>query len=419
MDNGLSKLGERTKDPPISWLMKVALDKPELISLAAGFTDGETLPVSDVRKIVSQLCKDVKYARNALQYGSTQGDPELRKLTAQRVKDLDCADSASYSAERVLITNGSQQLLYIIVEALCDAGDIVLVEAPTYFVFLGILQSHGIKPRSVKIESDGININQLQKILEELSSSGEIKRVKFLYSITYAQNPTSITTSLQKKIQTIRILKSFEKYAGHPIYYVEDAAYRELSFIEDVPSSLTYTPCADRVIYAGTYSKPFATGIRIGYGIIPHALIKVFCRIKGNQDFGSPNFLQKIILRAIESGIYDQHLKVLSKRYLKKAHIMKSAIEKYFDSTCKWTMPGGGMYFWLSLPPGVKTGLKSKFFSMAIQNNVLYVPGELCYADDPEYPAPKNELRLSYGNATEEEITTGIERLGGIYKQLM
>jgi 2-aminoadipate transaminase len=140
----LSELGRRTEAPPISWLMSAALARPNLISLAAGFTDSESLPVAETRALLDAICRSARRGRAALQYGSTPGDLVLRQLTAQRLQRLDRAAGRqdSYAPERMIISNGSQQLLYMVTEALCDPGDLVLVEDPTYFVLLSILQSH-------------------------------------------------------------------------------------------------------------------------------------------------------------------------------------------------------------------------------------------------------------------------------------
>jgi 2-aminoadipate transaminase len=228
--NVLSKMGQRIAVPPISWLMHAALSRPKLISLAAGFTDNSTLPVEISRKLLNEILRSPKIGQPALQYGITAGENNLRELTAKHLQKLDGGHDRAHSPEHVIITGGSQQLLYMTLEALCDEGDIILVEDPTYFVFLSILQSRGIKARGVKLERDGIDVVHLEKVLERLKKSGELGRVKALYLVTYFQNPTGATTSLAKKSAALKLLKKFGRAAGHPIYLLEDAAYRELSF---------------------------------------------------------------------------------------------------------------------------------------------------------------------------------------------
>jgi 2-aminoadipate transaminase len=395
--------------------MATALAQPNLISLAAGFTDPETLPVREVQGLLREILSAPRRGQMALQYGTTAGDPLLRDLTARRLCSLDAprlkADRCT--ADRVVITNGSQQLLYMVTEALCDPGDIVLVEDPTYFVYLGILQSHGIQARGIRMEPDGLSLAHLEEVLRTLKRSGDLRRVKLLYSVTYYQNPTGITTSEHKKAETLRLLREFEPAAGHPLYYLEDAAYRELRFGGvDVPSAMALAGSSDRILYAGTYSKPFATGIRVGFGLLPEPVLTAVLRIKGNHDFGSCNFAQQVLAQALQGGRFEAHLQALRKRYASKARLMEAGMKASFPSAVGWQTPQGGLYFWPRLPGRHRSGPRSALFRAALAKGVLYVPGELCYAIDPTRRRPSHELRLSFGNASAKELGTGLERLG-------
>ena len=488
----LSKMGQRTTEPPISWLMHAALSRPKLISLAAGFTDSASLPVAEARAALNQVLRSPKTGQPALQYGITAGDTTLRQLTARHLQKLDLqaasrlgvmkcwSDGAmnptphhsntpilhpeTYSSKRLLITSGSQQLLYLTAEALCNEGDIVLVEDPTYFVFLGILQSRGLRARAVRLERDGLDLAHLERVLQSLRRNGALRRVKLFYLVSYFQNPTGVTTGFQKKCGLLKLLKKFERAAGHPIYLFEDAAYRELCFQKDnqaqssgstpsprpsgeragarglglenhwapppapllvwrgegeVKSALAVPGAVDRVIYAGTFSKPFATGVRVGYGILPEPLFTAVKHIKGNHDFGTSSLLQHLVARVLASGIYGRHVARLQKRYAHKARVMKLAIKKHFPPAVEWWEPEGGLYFWVRLPRNVPTGVKSKVFSTALKNDVLYVPGEICYADDPARRKPNHEMRISFGNASEADIREGIKRLGKVLRKLI
>jgi 2-aminoadipate transaminase len=476
----LSKMGQRTTEPPISWLMHAALSRPKLISLAAGFTDNASLPVAEARTALNQVLRSPKTGQPALQYGITAGDTTLRQLTARHLQKLDLGGTPCrrpknqgrrhavppeiYSPDRLLITSGSQQLLYMTTEALCDEGDIVLVEDPTYFVYLSILQSRGLRARAVRLERDGLDLAYLESVLQSLKRSGELRRVKMIYLVSYFQNPTGVTTRFEKKSAALKLLKKFERDAGHPIYLLEDAAYRELRFQKDnkaqssvstpsprpsgerdgvrgfefeatgllspplssfsggegeVKSALAVPGAADRVIYAGTFTKPFATGARVGYGVLPEPVFTAVKHIKGNHDFGTANLLQQLFVRALASGIYGQHVARLQKRYAHKARVMKLAIKKHFPSAVEWWEPEGGLYFWARLPHGLPSGMKSKVFSAALKNDVLYVPGEICYADDPARKKPNHEMRISFGNASKENIREGIKRLGKVLRKFL
>lgn len=404
--------------------MKMALGRPQLISLAAGFTDNETLPVEETRAILEEVLGAGSNGQAALQYGTTLGDSELRELTAKELHERDGAanEASVYSPERLLITNGSQQLLYMLSEALCDPGDIVIVEDPTYFVFLGALQSHGTEIRGVALDTEGIDLEQMRSVLDQLANDGLLPRVKMVVLVSYYQNPTGITTSLERKAGLLRLLREYEPSAGHPIYVVEDAVYRDLCFAGgDTPSALALSvpEVSERVIYVGTYSKPFATGIRVGYGVLPELLMTVVGRIKGNQDFGTANLLQQAMVQAIRTGRYASHVTRIRQRYAEKAETMCRAIREHFPSEIEWRHPRGGLYVWARLPDAVPTGLDSELFQAALDDDVLYVPGELCYAEDPTRAKPNHEMRLSFGAVPQEQIQAGIERLGNVLRRFM
>jgi 2-aminoadipate transaminase len=422
MKSHLSKLGQRTVEPPISWLMHAALSQPDLISLAAGFTDNPSLPVGISHRLLNHVLRSPKTGQPALQYGITAGETNLRRLTARHLQKLDAAGatSKSHSWERVMITGGSQQLLYMTLEALCDEGDIILVEEPTYFVFLSILQSRGIRARGVRLERDGLDLAHLETVLKRLKKSGELRRVKMFYLVSYFQNPTGVTTSFRKKRGVLKLLKKFERAAGHPIYLLEDAAYRELRFKgPDIKSALMVRGAAERMIYTGTYSKPYAPGARVGFGLLPEPLFTSVQHIKGNHDFGTANLLQQLLAGALATGLYDKHVAKIEKRYGQKARVMKQALAEHFPPNVEIWESGGGLYFWARLPKNVSSGAKSKVFQTALKNNVLYVPGELCYADDPTRRKPDNEMRISFGSASEENIREGIARLGTVLRKFV
>jgi len=185
------------------------------------------------------------------------------------------------------------------------------------------------------------------------------------------------------------------------------------------PSALAVPGAAERVIYAGTFSKPFATGVRVGYGILPKPLFTAVKHIKGNHDFGTSNLLQHLVARALASGIYEQQVARLQKRYAHKARVMKLAIKKHFPPAVEWWEPEGGLYFWTRLPHGLSSGMKSKVFQAALKNDVLYVPGEICYADDPARRKPNHEMRISFGSASETDIREGIARLGAVLRKFL
>jgi 2-aminoadipate transaminase len=207
-------------------------------------------------------------------------------------------------------------------------------------------------------------------------------------------------------------VKHYERAAGHPIYIVEDAAYRDLRFEgEDVPSFKSLDPRNERVVYTNTLTKPFATGIKIGYGILPPALMRAVLYSKGNHDFGSSNFLQTILAQALAEKLYERHLPKIAVAYRRKRDAMVKELDKQLRKSGRYRKPAGGLYVWLELNAQMKTGTKSRLFRRALDAGVLYVPGELCYCQDSSRLIPQNCIRLSFGAPTVEQIRKGIRLL--------
>jgi len=184
-------------------------------------------------------------------------------------------------------------------------------------------------------------------------------------------------------------------------------------------SALAVRGFAERVIYTGTYSKPYAPGARVGFGLLPEPLFTAVQRIKGNHDFGTANLLQQLLARALETGLYDRHVAKVQTNYARKARVMKQALTEHFPANVEIWESAGGLYFWARLPKGISAGVNSKVFRTAMESDVLYVPGELCYADDPSRAIPDNEMRISFGSASEENIRKGIARLGKMLRKYL
>ena len=411
----LSKRADQTVDQPISYFMQQAVENPGLISLAAGLVDPESLPADDVRVALDEILSDPRCAQTALQYGTTQGHLPLREKILTHVLALDglTARDASLSVEDVVVTTGSQQFLYVLGELLFDPGDIVITEAPSYFVYHGVLASLGLRVLSVPMDENGMITDVLEELLTRLDRSGDLPRVRLIYTVDYFQNPTGLTLSLGRRQHLMELARRFSK--KQRLFILEDAAYRELRFDgTDVPSIKSLDKGNEHVILTMTFSKPTAPGLKTGYGILPRELIAPLLRFKGNHDFGSSNLNQHLIERLLASGAYGRHVQRLADVYRGKRDALVAALADEFpaDSGVTWTNPEGGLYVWLRCPPQIETGPDSRFMKAALAQGVLYVPGAFCYVKDERGQAPNNEVRLCYATATAEQLREAVRRLG-------
>lgn len=399
---------------PISFLMQQAVQNPQVISLAAGLVDQTTLPVAEMRAASAALLGDESAARQALQYGTTPGAERLRSHLLHFLADLErgTVDQLGISPEQLILTTGSQQLLSLVAEVLIDPGDIVLVAAPTYFAFLGILNGVGARTIAIASDGDGMCTAALEAELEKIARAGDLGRVKMIYVVSWFENPTGISLSAERRAAVVEIARRWSRHQR--IFVLEDAAYRELRYDgPELPSVWSCDSSRDRVILAQTFSKSFSPGLRVGFGVVPRELVGPICDRKGNEDFGSANFNQHLLATVFERGLYIDHVRILCDVYRAKRDAMLAAAQRYFGRLpgVEWVHPGGGLYVWMTVPANVETGFESPLFQRAVQGEkVMYVPGEVCYAGGTE-SRPRNQMRLSFGTQSPAGIDEGMRRL--------
>jgi 2-aminoadipate transaminase len=414
----LSQKSQRTEDQPISYFMQQAVENPRLISLAAGLVDAESLPAADIAEAANYLLGDPVRARAALQYGTTPGHAPLRELLVQRAAAADRLKPSDMglSTANTIVTTGSQQLLYLLSEALLDPGDIVITAAPSYFVYQGTLHSMGVRIYAVPCDADGMNTDALAELLRRLNRS-ELARLRLIYVVDYFDNPTGATLSRPRRQHLMDLVRRYSR--DQRVLVLEDAAYRELRYDgPDLPSIKSLDSDNEQVILAQTFSKPCSPGLKTGYAFVPSELREPLLRLKGNHDFGSNNFTQHLLHRLLETGAFDRHIERLRRVYHRKRDVLLDALGAEFPAATgiRWLTPNGGMYVWLTFPPEVNTGPGGRLMPLALETGVLYVPGQFCYVNDLAGRIPTNAVRLCFGVVHEDGLREGVKRLGQAYR---
>jgi 2-aminoadipate transaminase len=396
--------------------MAMALENPHLLSLAVGFTDNRTLPLAAVQSAVTALGRRPGEPE-FLQYGTNMGRPRLRRQLGARLQRWEPSLSIEAIAERLFITNGSQQALYLAVQVLCRAGDIVLVDRPSYFVFLEMLTGLGVRARSLPVGPDGrLSFTGLHALLGGIKRAGEIERVRALYFVSYFSNPSGRCLVAEEKTGLARVLREH----GLFLPVIEDAAYRELYF-RDPPQAPGVVgmeewrefPC----LYLSTLTKPFATGLKVGYGYCTHAdWLARMLHVKAHHDFGSANFNQAVFEEVLADEAFDRHLAAIRPVYAHKLRVLNETLEQegLRASGWRWQVPDGGLYLWLEAPASFQTGVDSAFCRACIEGGVLYVPGELCFGDEPQ----RNCVRLSFGALDESRLREAGRRFAQVARRV-
>jgi len=405
-----SEKAKRTGAPPISYLMAAAVTNKELISLAAGLVDYASLPDVETRAALEKLLADPERARLMLQYGTTEGLTRLREQALERY--LEGPAGQALTVDEVVIGTGSQQLLYLVGEELLDPGDIVLLPAPSYFVFMGALESMGVRAVGIPMDDDGMRVEVLAEELQRRSDAGELAKVKLVYVATYFQNPTGLSLGVGRRGDLLEVVRRFST-EEHRIFVLEDAAYRELRFGEQDTLPIKHFDEDNRhVIYLGTFSKPFSPGLKTGFGFFPRELVSTLLYFKGSHDFGSSNFCQHLLSEVLESGALEEHVAELRRSYRRKRDCLLAALKRHLTPGARYIVPQGGLYVWVEMPEGVETGRESAYFRACLEAGVLFVPGEYCFAPEGPFERPHNCLRLCYAVPSEAEIEEGVARMG-------
>jgi 2-aminoadipate transaminase len=404
-----SSCGQRLKQPVITRLMATALATPGLLSLAAGFTDTEGLPSDTIWEVVDKILRQPGLPES-LQYGTNAGRPLLRELLGRRISQQDRNLSDAYPLDNLFITNGSQQALALATQVLCDPGDIVLVEKPTYFVYLDVLRGLGVQVQNLPVDDhQRLDIESLDEWLDDLERKGDLGRLKAVYLQGYYANPTSRTLSEAEKNGIAQTLRR----RGLFLPVIEDAAYREL-YYTTLPverSILALDAFIDFPrLYLGTLTKSFATGLKVGFGYCTdQEWLNRILFLKGQQDFGTANFNQAILEEVLRGDYLDRYLPTVRRHYERKMQVLHETLEAegLRDEGWKWDRPSGGLYLWLTGPAGIDTAIDSPFGQRCLAHGVLYVPGDLCCGEGGGNPF----VRLSFGVLSLSDLRLAGQRL--------
>ncbi len=396
--------------------MAMALETPGLLSLAAGFTDNKTLPVAEVRAAVDALAEQPGEPEY-LQYGTNRGRPGLRRLLAERLVAMEpeLASEAELSAG-MMVANGSQQALYLAMQVLCDAGDIVLVDRPSYFVFLEMLVGLGIQARSLPLDEEGrIDGAALRRLLVEMESRGETKRLKAVYFVSYFSNPSARSLDEDEKNAVAEALAE----RGLLVPVLEDAAYRDLYYRQPHSArSVLSLPAWSEFpkFYLATLTKSFATGLKVGYGFCSdRSWLDKMLHVKGHHDFGTTNLNQAVLEHVLSNGGFEAQLARIRPTYEAKMRSLHDTLVAggLVQLGWRWAEPTGGLYLWLKAPHALDTSMSSAFCHACVHEGVLYVPGDLCFGD----AAPKYFVRLSFGVLGGEELVEAGRRFVAVAKR--
>ncbi len=369
---------------------------PEMISFAGGLPAPELLPVEAAREACARvLAHD---GARALQYGETEGVAELRDWIAERYSTA----GARRSREDVLIVSGSQQGLDLIGRVLLDAGDVVIVENPTYLAMLSAFRLWDVTFAAIASDEFGMRVDSIASRLTD--------RAKLVYAIPNFQNPQGTTLARERRQRLVELA------VAHHLPIVEDDPYGALQYEQEAYPSLLELAAAsghaDHVIRLGTFSKILAPGLRVGWVLGAAELIDKLVQAKQAADLHTSTFNQYIVWEMLRAGTVEAQLPTLRAVYRERRDAMLAALASYFPRQATWTQPAGGMFVMVRLPSNVDT---RAILPRALERGVAFVPG----ADFHLNGEGCHTMRLNFSGVTPERIRLGMERLGALLAECL
>ena len=388
----LSNSGKSMKRSAIREILK-HLQKPGMISFAGGLPAPETFPVDDLREIAIEILEN--NGPDSLQYGTTEGDPLLRKMLVERHN----RQGLKISMENLIITTASQQALDLIAKVFLDPGDYVLCGLPSYLGGINTFLLYGAKLKGISLDENGMKPGELEETIIILKELG--RKIKFIYVIPDFQNPSGITLPDSRRLKIIEIAEKYD------LLIVEDSPYREVRFEGEPQKLMNELDTTGRVITLFTFSKIFTPGFRVGWVVGNPEILDKLVMAKQTTDLCTSPFVQKIIARYMEKGLLDKNLKKTIDLYRVRRTLMISCFKKYMPAGVTWTEPQGGLFLFVTLPSNLDT---DEIFKKAIEKNVAFVAGSSFYCNNSGH----NTMRINFSFSNNEEIETGVQRLSQV-----
>ena len=364
-----------------------AVDLSSIHSFAGGYPSADTFPLEKIEELTTTVVE--KYGAKALQYGPTQGIPELRKAISARY---------DVPAENILISTSSQQGIDVCARIMLDPDDIVLTANPTYLGAIQSFKSYRARIVGLNLASSFQAAAEHEKQIESLIREG--KKIKFFYIIPDFQNPSGETLSLAGRSELVALARKYD------FMIVEDSPYRELRY-EGSPVATIYSLAPERTIHLCSFSKIFAPGLRLGWIVAAEGILNKIYECKQSLDLCAPIFDQYLMVEFMNSVMLEENLPKSIELYRKKRDLMLSLLEKYMPKGVSWTHPEGGLFLFLTLPEGMDT---VALYEKALKAGVAYVAGSFFYIDGSH----RNTLRLNFSFIETSRMEEGIQILASL-----
>lgn len=384
------------KPNAIREILKSAAD-PNVVSLSAGNPAPDAFPIEEIREISERILRDTPIT--ALQYGVSEGYQPLRDTLKAYLKEKHGIGSDD---DELIIVSGAQQVMDIAAKTFLNEHDVLVCEAPSFVGALNTFRSYNTDLVGVTVESDGMNMEELEKVLDENPNA------KLIYTIPNFQNPSGVTMSLEKRKRLYELAKS------HDCLIIEDNPYGDLRYYgEDVPAIKSFDT-EGIVIYSGSFSKVISPGIRVGFMMANKAAMAKMIICKQGQDVHTAMWSQLLCYELMTKYDYEAHLKRLRALYTEKADFCMRLLDEYVvPHGIRYHKIEGGLFIWCDLPQDVDM---LDFCKKLTERKVCVVPGNAFLTDSA---IECHSFRINFSTPTDEQLEKGIIEIGKLAEELI
>ena len=356
-----------------------------------GAPDSKIAPIKELARAYRQIFNR-KAKWQMMGYGNELGDIAFRTAIVQM---LNHQRGMQINEQQICITRGSQMAMYLTAQCLLSEGDYVMVESPGYKPAWKAFEHAGAKLLAVRVDDEGLLI---EDVLKHLKAG---KKIKAIYTTPHHQYPTTVTLSLQRRLALIALSNQY----GFTI--IEDDYDNEFHFSYRPILPLCSYSDLKNYVYIGTMSKVVAPALRIGYMASNHAkLMDKVAALRKIIDVQGDTIMEQAVLQLIQDGTIKRHLKKATNYYLAKRNFTESLLQQHIQHKAKYTMPNGGLAFWIRPIANVDWQKVSE----KLQKKGIKIIEPESYS----FGKAVNGIRLSYGSVSEQQLQEGIEVLASL-----
>lgn len=366
------------------------VSRPGVLSLAGGLPDPWLFPVTHFSAAMSHV---LAADERALQYGPMWQPLREEIVRIMALRGVEC------TADRVFLTSGAQQGLSLLASLLLDPGYPVLTEETVYTGLAQALAPLGPVHLTVPTDlSGGIDVDAVAWRL------ARGPRPAFLYVIPDGHNPLGVSVPADARARLVELARR------HRVPIVEDDPYGLLAYDGDATPPLRALD-DDWVLYVGSFSKIIAPGLRLGWLVVPPALLEPLAILKEASDLECSALISRAVAAYLQAGHLPGHLELLKREYRERRDRMLAALGRELPEGARWTRPSGGFFTWVDVPGEADT--MALLDRAVAEEQVAFVPGRAFALAES---AGESSMRLSFSNVPPDRIDEGVAALGRLLR---